>query len=176
MCLGLCVPLCGSVCVCMGGHRDRLKPAEACVNSPSAGSSTCRKLNASWHLPSPDIPALRCAVRGGQVHVRVCVCVCVCLCTCKHCLSSIDGAHQTAGGVCLASTLLWFIQLAFLISSGASCHPGSRLSKCVCGASEGRGWRDNIDSPRHQTGRGTASSGSHSRRFHLFICWDLWRR
>lgn len=120
------------VCVCVGGRRDRLKPAEACVNSPSAGSSTCRRLNASWHLPSPDIPALRRAVRGGQVHVRVCLCLCVCLCTRKHCLPSIDGAHQTAaGGVCLASTLLWFIQSAFPISSGASCHPGSCLSLCM---------------------------------------------
>ena len=47
---------------------------------------------------------------------EVCRCTyCVSMCVSVPCLPSIDGVHQTtAEGVCLASTLVWFIQSAGL--------------------------------------------------------------
>lgn len=153
------VLFCGSS-LCVGGHRNRVNPAEACVcmNSPSADSSTCQRLNVSWHLHLPYVPALRHVVWGEQVHVRVCT------------LFAFYrwGSLNNSGG-CLLSVQAGLVHpvgrcswrcLSHQVS--ASCHAaGSCLSKCVCGASEGWGWRENTDSPRHQTGRGKASSDWH---------------
>lgn len=128
-------------------QKQVLPPAEVCVITSSAGLSACQRLNVSWHPPPPYVPELRHVARGGQAHV--CLCACVCVFVRQRCLPSIDGVHQTAAeGVCLVSTLVWlhpvgqFNWRSLSHQVSASCHPAvSCLIKCVCGASEGRGWR-----------------------------------